>query len=90
MGLTISLKDDEETWTLELDGEVIASDYDDDELAQEVYELIDDGDLDAYETVRIDGRARIAAELCTPEDQRRLGYVIGAKRPADGFRPKNS
>jgi hypothetical protein len=66
---------------------VLAKGDDLDELADEVFELIEDDELDAGQlipVVRPAGRSeRRAVSFCTPEQRRQLGYVID-DRPAMG------
>lgn len=69
----------------------VAKGSDQDELADEVFELIEDDELDAGQLLLVvtpAGRSeRRAVSFCTPDQRRRLGYVID-DRPVMG-RPRD-
>lgn len=72
---------------------VCARNLDDDELADEIFEMLEEDDLDANDEilkVTPDGRSKVRAiELVKDWQRRRLGYVIDAQpvagRARDAF-----
>lgn len=68
------------------------TDLEDDDLAERIAELIEDGDLDPNEEVIVmteDGARHLllARTLCSPDGLSRIGFVIGASAPSGGRRP---
>lgn len=66
-------------------------DLEDEDLAERIAELIEDGDVDPNEemlVIRDDSRSMVPARsLCTPESLARVGFVLGANAPTGGIRP---
>jgi len=77
----------DETWRVELDGELLEEGLDEEGLSGLFYEAIDDGDLDVRSRVVVvqDGNRvrRRAIDFCDDDQKRMLGYVI-ARQPVGG------
>jgi hypothetical protein len=68
----------------------VSGELDEEELAEEIFALIESGDLDAGTILAVitpEGRAdRRAVHFCGPEQKRALGYVLD-DAPARGRQP---
>ena len=77
-------EESDDTYRIEIEGEQIADDLDEEGLADQIAELLESGDLEPEEVVthvEWDGsvRRRRVIALLTPAQRRSLGYVISAQ-----------
>ena len=80
----IIYEETDDTFRVEIDGEEIAADLDEEGLTDQIAELLESGDLEPEEVVtqiEWDGSRRRsrAIALLTPAQRRSLGYAIGAQ-----------